>query len=827
MPRLRQALLFQGLEGAASKARDEATGAKFTEPPKPKSITALQGQHKKLEGQHQKALAKVLELEEQRAKLDKHISDAKESVAELKVKLENADAEIESRHAAGVLGDGFKGLAKVLEQFKATAVDSQAVLQDLTQLQDAVKKEQETLDAAAAPEAPAGDSLAAAAGMATRATLTAQAEAGLQGEGPAQRPAADTTFVQETRVREGGREGVQRWRRKRGIDFDLAAGLSTGEGPQAVSGEVGIGVRQQFAVAALATKCMQPHRVLSRVVNLGDRLAIDLASVYLRDGEDMSEANGVATWAASAGGFALHAGAATCRAGALTEPDFAVIADELRPFVFNHGPVLEAPTWPRSPVLLEAAMEEWLQRAKDYLLPLFDLHGDEANKFSSRAVGVRFVKAPLADATRCRWAQFSSRATRAWGGLVSLTQRADLLAARGADPHSLHSLRGRLVATRIPVCDGSEAPLGRCELAIAATSGGAAIERARARQQASQRNDAAAACKQWQAALVSVDDDDLAPPVNGDEAVEHCLKEWPPLWLDTRRRGGLEEDAGWGASELLPNLEVDDLRFLLKRCGRWAGLGWDQLHPRRLLLVAEPFLRGLIEVRASRGDTPAAYLEWLSVIVFRTEPDGGRRLIAPTCLQLRLWPALRGPIVRTWGAQHREAWYIGGELNTCERAGWAHQTFAALGLHWHCAGRPTHALREQRAWDWMRYLVDGTFSREATACLEKLNEHNLGFDRERSQLAGSLKAIRALFDVDTYDNDSYWLDLKDQKRRDNRKGLALAGAVALAAVPCLVARSRAPAGAHGEPARAAPVRALFVSVAEAPWPPRDLAAAGH
>eukprot|EP00959_Pyramimonas_sp_CCMP1952_P020101 424292-Pyramimonas_sp.AAC.1 len=39
---------------------------------------------------------------------------------------------------------------------------------------------------------------------------------------------------------------------------------------------------------------------------------------------------------------------------------------------------------------------------------------------------------------------------------------------------------------------------------------------------------------------------------------------------------------------------------------------------------------------------------------------------------------MRGPIVREWEAQHHEVWHIGGELNTCERAGWAHQTLTAL-----------------------------------------------------------------------------------------------------------------------------------------------------
>ena len=39
---------------------------------------------------------------------------------------------------------------------------------------------------------------------------------------------------------------------------------------------------------------------------------------------------------------------------------------------------------------------------------------------------------------------------------------------------------------------------------------------------------------------------------------------------------------------------------------------------------------------------------------------------------------MRGPIVREWEAQHYEKWYIGGELNTCERAGWVHQTLTAL-----------------------------------------------------------------------------------------------------------------------------------------------------
>eukprot|EP00959_Pyramimonas_sp_CCMP1952_P071329 1489550-Pyramimonas_sp.AAC.1 len=44
-------------------------------------------------------------------------------------------------------------------------------------------------------------------------------------------------------------------------------------------------------------------------------------------------------------------------------------------------------------------------------------------------------------------------------------------------------------------------------------------------------------------------------------------------------------------------------------------------------------------------------------------------------------------------------------------------------------------LPQHLAWDWMHcYLVDGTFIREATACLEKLNSHNLGFARMKEYL---------------------------------------------------------------------------------------------
>ncbi|CAK0841387.1 unnamed protein product [Prorocentrum cordatum] len=753
----------------------KAVEAKYSEPPKPKSLPALEGQRRKLEGQLQKALGKVAELENQRAKLDLRI---------------------------GVLGDGLRGLAKVLEQFKATAVENQAVLHGLIQLQDVVKKEQARVTSSGA-SASATSSGHSSRGLGFDSlwlyTVDANTEKGyrdfldwLDGlhslgvAGPTRRPAADITFAQETRAREGGREAVQRWHRKRGFDFDLAAGLSTGEGPLSVSGGVGIGARQRLAVATIDAKFRQPHRVLRRVVNIGDGLAIDLMSVYLRDGEGMSEANAdilwdvasqlrvaarpwilagdfnvdplqIAAWAATAGGLALHTGTATCRAGALSELDYAIISDELQHFVFSHGPVVEAPVGPHSPVLSEvrglhadatvqqlhrtvrlpydraigctpwaplpawtweegtappsprAAMQEWLRHAEGYLLPLYDLYGDEAQKFAGKADGVRLVNVSIADASRRRWAQLSSQETHAWGGLVSLLQRADLLAARGKDSQGLASLGSRLNAMRLADYDGSCGPVPRGKLGAAATSSDAAlrrrlIEHARAQHQASQRSDAAAARKQWQAwakgaatgggklahrfskpeplakaTLVTADEDEGdALPVNGDEAVQHCLKEWPPLWRDPRRRGGLEEAASWEATEPLPHLEVDSLRYLLKRHGRWAGLGWDQLHPRQLLRLGESFLVRLLEVLASWEDAPEAYLDWLSAIVFPATADGGRRPIALTCLQIRLWSAMRGPIVREWEAKHHEAWYIGGELNTCERAGWVHQTLTAL-----------------------------------------------------------------------------------------------------------------------------------------------------
>eukprot|EP00959_Pyramimonas_sp_CCMP1952_P029302 615119-Pyramimonas_sp.AAC.1 len=130
------------------------------------------------------------------------------------------------------------------------------------------------------------------------------------------------------------------------------------------------------------------------------------------------------------------------------------------------------------------------------------------------------------------------------------------------------------------------APAPRAALGAAATSSDAGlrrrlIEHARAQQQACRRRGAAAARRQWQdwakgsttgggklahrfskpeplakATLVTEDEaEGEALPVNGDEAVRHCLKEWLPLWLDPRRRGGLEEAASWEAPEPLPRLE--------------------------------------------------------------------------------------------------------------------------------------------------------------------------------------------------------------------------------------------------------------------------------
>ncbi|CAK0889681.1 unnamed protein product [Prorocentrum cordatum] len=741
----------------------KAVEAKYSEPPKLKSPPALEGQRRKLEGQHQKALAKIAELEDQRAKLDQRIFEAKDSAAELKSKLQAADAEIESRHAAGALGDGLRGMAK-------------AVLQGLIQLQGVVKKEQETLDAAddAAPGDGAGDGAAdPGSGDPHEGTPGSAGSGGESVPVPDElvdslmEDAPEGESLEQRRKRFCDIIGAQLKRPRRGFDFDLAAGLSTGDGPQSVSGGVGIGVRQRFAAATFDTKFQQPHRVLRRVVNIGDGLAIDFMSIYLRDGEGMNEANADILWEVAsqlrvaarpwilAGGFSMDPHS---RAGALNELDYAVISDELQQFVFSHGPVVEAPIGPHSPVLLEvrglhadatvqrlhraarlpfdraigclpwvplpawtweegavppsprAAMQEWLRHAGGYLLPLHDLHGDEAQKSAGRADGARFVDVSLADASRRRWAQLSSHETHAWGGLVNLLQRADLLVARGKDLQGLASLRARLAALRLADYDGSMAPVPRGELGAAATSRDATlrrrlIEHARAQLQANQRSDAAAARRQWQAwakgsasgggklahrfskpeplakatLVMEGEDEGDALPVNGDEAVRHCLKEWLPLWLDPRRRGGLEEAASWGgAPEPLPSLEVDSLRYLLKRYGRWAGLGWDQLHPRQLLLLDESFLARLHDVLASWEDGPEAYLDWLAVIVFRAKADGGRRPIAPTCLQIRLWSALRGPIVRAWEAQHHEVWCIGGEPNTCERAGWAHQTLTAL-----------------------------------------------------------------------------------------------------------------------------------------------------
>ena len=114
-----------------------------------------------------------------------------------------------------------------------------------------------------------------------------------------------------------------------------------------------------------------------------------------------------------------------------------------------------------------------------------------------------------------------------------------------------------------------------------------------------------------------------------------------------------------------------------KRYAEHAGLGWDRIHPRTILLAPLALKMGLLDLMHTWERNPCRLRNWLSKILFKSKPDGGQRPIASAFFVLRLWSRMRSPISRQWEREHDFPFFWGQKGRTCERAGWVHNVFAA------------------------------------------------------------------------------------------------------------------------------------------------------
>ena len=162
--------------------------------------------------------------------------------------------------------------------------------------------------------------------------------------------------------------------------------------------------------------------------------------------------------------------------------------------------------------------------------------------------------------------------------------------------------------------------------------------------------------------------------LGGDDALAALEAEWMPIWR-ARPKTEVEE---WPDDEAaLPPCTVEQLRGLLGLYARWAGLGWDALHPRQLAYLPGVFLQVFLGILAKWEGSPRKLHHFLTKMIFINKPTGGKRPIGLTCLWMRLYSRLRADIARQWEITNAEKFFIGIGSNTCERAGWTYSVNTA------------------------------------------------------------------------------------------------------------------------------------------------------
>ena len=108
------------------------------------------------------------------------------------------------------------------------------------------------------------------------------------------------------------------------------------------------------------------------------------------------------------------------------------------------------------------------------------------------------------------------------------------------------------------------------------------------------------------------------------------------------------------------------------------GPGWDNLHPRSVLLLPRELRQALVDIMHLWEENPVALKRLISLIVFIPKAEGGgSRPIAKTVLILRLWSKLRSPIAREWEDLVDNSFFVGGRGRECDTTVWLHNLLAS------------------------------------------------------------------------------------------------------------------------------------------------------
>ena len=115
-------------------------------------------------------------------------------------------------------------------------------------------------------------------------------------------------------------------------------------------------------------------------------------------------------------------------------------------------------------------------------------------------------------------------------------------------------------------------------------------------------------------------------PQVGSAAAEAILNEWLSLWIKPSREA--EEAASqWQVHASLPPITTDQVRDVARRFPLQTGLGWDNFHPRSLLLLSEALLERFVAILNRWEQSPVMVDLWLTIMVFlpKPPPQLGRR----------------------------------------------------------------------------------------------------------------------------------------------------------------------------------------------------------
>ena len=152
------------------------------------------------------------------------------------------------------------------------------------------------------------------------------------------------------------------------------------------------------------------------------------------------------------------------------------------------------------------------------------------------------------------------------------------------------------------------------------------------------------------------------------------MNEWLSLWIKPSREA--EEAASqWQVHASLPPITTDQVRDVARRFPLQTGLGWDNFHPRSLLLLSEALLERFVAILNRWERSPVMVDLWLTIMVFlpKPPPQLGRRPIGLLCMWGRVWSRIRQREVRRWEISVDEAFFWGKSGDTAaDRAAYVH-----------------------------------------------------------------------------------------------------------------------------------------------------------